>query len=145
MSNIRSRIPLPLKTRVVIDEDRRRDMHHITKHKPFLDARFQKTLFNLRRDIDISSSYPGFEPQLFPVTFHSALRYLIMDISVFNYWKTADYFKIVRNIYIPVNRLYVFSGHDFNVIIMDLNFCIYRFNLVVFNVQIGFVEHKISQ
>ena len=55
---------------IVIDKNRRRDMHGIDEHQPFTNAAFPQALFHLRGNIDKCPSRRRLKPEFLPVAFH---------------------------------------------------------------------------
>src|SRR5262249_33292527 len=55
---------------VVVDEDRRRDMHRIHENESFPDAAFANALSDLRRDVDETSPGRNVEPEFLSIALH---------------------------------------------------------------------------
>src|ERR1044071_7225575 len=55
---------------VVVDEDRRGNMHRVDQHQPFLDIALIDALLHLPRDVDESDACRRVEPELFTINFH---------------------------------------------------------------------------
>ena len=55
---------------VVVDEDRRGDVHGVDQTKPFLHAALMDEFLDLRRDVDESAAIRHFKPKMFSERFH---------------------------------------------------------------------------
>jgi hypothetical protein len=61
---------------IVIDKNRRRNMHRIDQHKTFLNAAFLNGFLHLRRDVHKIHATGNIERNHFAVSFHVSLRLL---------------------------------------------------------------------
>jgi len=55
---------------VIVDKDRRRDVHGVHQGESFLNAALEKALLHLRGNIDESAARRNVEPEFFSVAFH---------------------------------------------------------------------------
>src|ERR1043166_9557841 len=58
---------------IIVDENRRGDMHGIHKHKPFFYPAVAQTIVHLRRNVDECDSRRCIEPEFLTIGFHPSL------------------------------------------------------------------------
>ena len=63
---------------VVVDEHRRRDMHGVDQHQPFLDFALGHGALDPARDVEKLVAFGGVEPEFLAVGFHESTAKMII-------------------------------------------------------------------